>query len=335
MKRLWFVLAGLMVAAAQAAGPAQVGVNAGQGCEVTPTVGPWMILAASFTGPQARESALKWVEALRTRYRMPAYYFNFVDEERQKEKERVDQLRKEKQAYLAKMNLAPDTPIRIPTRRFEDQYAVLVGGYKNEEAARAELMRVKQLPPSSPPPSPPGKPIDPREITWGPGENPFVQAFIVPNPTIKREPPPENARRDPFLKTLNADETYNLLKCPKRYTLAVAQFRTAATTSIAPSKPAPKSSFLQKLGFGGDDSGGQSVTASAMSAHNLAEMLRNKLNFEAYVFHTRFASVVTIGSFDRPDEPALQALRDRLTRLKLDPIPLLSQFLPMDVDQYR
>jgi hypothetical protein len=334
MRRYWYVLAALVVAAVQGPGPAQVGANAGSAYEVTPAVGPWMILATSYTGPQARFLAVKLVEELRTRYKLPAYLFDFVNEERQKEKERIDKLRKQQQQYLEQMNLEPATPIRIRTRRFEDQYAVLVGGYKSEEAAKTELARVKTLKAAPPPRETPGTPIDPRQVAWGPGDgNPFAQAFIVPNPTVKREPPPDQNKPDPLLKKLNAGETYNLLKCPKRYTLAVAQFRTAATTTLQP-QPTPKTTLLQKLGLGGP-SGYESLSASAMSAHNLAEMLHTKLNFEAYVMHTRYASVVTVGSFDQPDDPGLEALRRRLGQLKLDPIPLLPQFLPMDINQYR
>ena len=48
--------------------------------------------------------------------------------------------------------------------------------------------------------------------------------------------------------------------------------------------------------------------AAAHSAHNLAEVLR-KMNIDAYVLHTRFASIVTVGAFDRADEPALQSMQ--------------------------
>ena len=40
------------------------------------------------------------------------------------------------------------------------------------------------------------------------------------------------------------------------------------------------------------------------------------LNLEAFVLHTRYASIVTIGQFDSPDDPALQATRRLLIGMK-------------------
>jgi hypothetical protein len=349
MKSLWFVLAGLAVVAVQGPGPAQFGGAASPGYEVTPGLGPWMILTTSYTGPAARDLATKMVDELRSRYNLPAFLFNFVDEERKKEQERVDKLRKQQEEYLAQMNLAPGTPIRIRTRRFEDQFAVLIGGYKDEETARKELVRVKQLPAAVARQSPAaaGAPKDngftaapgstganANQQVWTPNHvNPFAQSFVVPNPTIKREPAADRNQLDPGLKKFNAGESYSLLKCPKRFTLAVAQFRgaTVVESTVEPNN-GKSGGFLEKIGLGGAKPG-DSLAASAMNAHRLAEFFR-KLNFEAYVLHTRYASVVTVGAFDSPDDPQLNATKHRMEQIKLNPDPLLPQFLPMAVPRF-
>ena len=39
------------------------------------------------------------------------------------------------------------------------------------------------------------------------------------------------------------------------------------------------------------------------------------LNLEAFVLHTRSASLVTIGQFDGPEDPALLAMKRTLTKI--------------------
>jgi hypothetical protein len=350
MKRLWFVLAGLAVAAAQGAGPAPDTAGVTSGYEVTPALGPWMIMAYTYSGPEARSMALKLIEELRTNYKLPAYLFNYVDEERTKErervareKERIQKLLEEQKKYLDQMeNTMTIAPVHIRTRRFEDQYGVLIGGYQDEVTARQELKRMKTLKPPDPKRVPlaclgilnPHRPPDKaKETAW---LTPFAQAFVVPNPTVKRRSPLENPdKADPFLvkldlKKLNAEETYNLFKCPKRYTLALVQF---AGGTVFQSQRSESSPFLSKIGTAGGEPG-EALNAAAMNAHRVAEFLR-KLNLEAYVLHTRYASVVTVGGFDDPEEPALKAMQQKLAQIKLDPIPVLPQILPMDIDKYR
>ncbi len=343
MKRFWFALAGLAALAVQSPGPAQVANDPGRGYEVTPAAGPWLVLTTCYTGPQAKELARQLAEELRTTYKLPAYVFCY-DEDKKKEEERVNKLREQQLQYLRQMSQQTDpdvqihgqplaTRIHIRRQRFEDQCGVLVGGYADQDTAFRELKRMKQL-----------KPPDPHKValnaTWiaNPQKkgfevaylSPFNQAFVVRNPTVKAPPPEDRNKPDPFLKKLNENEQYNLLKCRKPWTLAVTQFRGPTTIQ---SDPGAGKSFLAKLGLGA--SSADALNATAVNAHNVAELLR-KLNFEAYVLHTRYASVVTVGGFDRPDDPQLQAARQRIQGLGLDrsPIPMLSPPLPMQIPQY-
>src|SRR5262249_25817790 len=139
---------------------------------VRPEAGPWMICTASYTGPEAAQLANKLVTEIRRDYKLPAYYFNRGAEERQKQKEEIDRIRK----------LSPEGRIRII--RIEDQFAVLVGGYKDMETARKELDRIKKLPPPKSVPqdsvgiSVPQKGVDRAFL------NPFQHSFVVRNPSV-------------------------------------------------------------------------------------------------------------------------------------------------------
>src|SRR5207245_6607079 len=98
-----------------------------------------------------------------------------------------------------------------------------------------------------------------------------------------------------LIRTLNADETYSLLKCPKKYTLAVKQI----SMPVQIQSKMTSSSLFDKFGWGGSKE-----DAAAVSAHNLAELLRKGriegLPIEAYVLHTKYCSYVTVGGFNSP-----------------------------------
>ena len=68
-------------------------------------------------------------------------------------------------------------------------------------------------------------------------------------------------------------------------------------------------------------------------AHKMTVALRAK-GYEAYEFHDRYASIVTVGSYDRPDDPRLRAMQQTLTT-RLRPlqaqVQLFPQPLPMPV----
>ncbi len=157
------------------------------------------------------------------------------------------------------------------------------------------------------------------------------QAFVQPlshgmpvrNPTL----PSEHASQAPtaedikLLRTLNEDEPYSLLRCPKKYTLAVRQF------SLGMEIQSKKSSntFMDKIGLGGLGGMASKDDPAAVSAHNLAELLSKArikgYKLETYVLHTKYCSYVCVGAFDRPDDQQLKWLQDELPQLnsQLDP----------------
>lgn len=302
---------------------------------VSPAQGPWMIFIETYIGEEAAALARQMVAELRGTYKLPAYVYNHAAEERRKEHERICDTLKKRHEYFKQNGITVNVPLRVRTVRIEDQYAVVVGnGYRDDSEAKRALDRIRGLPAP-----------DPRKVRlatkfYGEGEaegalgqfkrgeevyiNPFKRAFVGRNPTTKAERPLEWDKMDrAVLERLNRDEPLTLLKCPRPVTLIIKQLNTP--TVIQPKSGTSK--FLETLGFGGK---GERVDAAAQNAHNLAELLR-KMNVEAYVLHTRYSSIVTVGAFDRPDDPALQSMQHFIeTRLRphMQQVDLLAQPLP-------
>jgi len=157
--------------------------------------------------------------------------------------------------------------------------------------------------------------------------NPFPNSFVVPNPTVPQQRKTDT-KNDPFLKKLNAHESFTLLHCKKPWTLIVATYQGMHTIqpTAAPSK---LTSLFDNL-WG--SSTGELLEASGQNAHNLADAMR-KLGIEAYVLHTRWGSLVTVGGFDRSDDPRMeQAKRTLASNVQLGQhVQMLAQPVPMEV----
>lgn len=129
--------------------------------------------------------------------------------------------------------------------------------------------------------------------------NPLMSASDIKNKSV-----------DPLLKRLNSDMTHSLLKNKGRYTLRVATYKGSAITQVGNQVPEKAKSFFNKVM-------GDSLDASGQKAWELAEALRSARsagydrNFEAYVLHERFQSIVTVGSFDSPNDPRIAELANR------------------------
>src|SRR5262249_21306690 len=128
--------------------------------------------------------------------------------------------------------------------------------------------------------------------------NPFLRAFAVRNPTLKKGDSARDVQDLAMLQRLNADEGYSLLNCRKPFTLAVKQFQLPTVVESRGTPPG----FWQKLGLGGSSA---KQDPAKESARNLAEGLR-KRGWDSYVLHTRFTSIVTVGAYDGVNDPRLQ-----------------------------
>jgi hypothetical protein len=271
---------------------------------VTPAAGPWMLLAASYGGDSARAQAEELATELRTRYQLPAYVFNRTAEERRQEQERVAKLREEWRKRIEADHLPPDAMPHIRTVSFQDQYAVLVGGYKDAATARKELDKFRKLRPSDKLINNYAYVPDPKTgAVREEAVNPFLSAFVCHNPTIPVEKPkedPQQAMKN--LKRFNAGEPYSLLKCPKPFTLVVKAYKCEAKLEGR----GQSGSIMERMGMEREFAG--VLNANANQAHQVAEFLR-KFGFEAYVLHTEYNSYVTIGSFDGQDDPRLPRMQ--------------------------
>jgi hypothetical protein len=300
---------------------------------VTPEAGAWMVYIHSYEEAKGPSLARALAVELRENYRLPAFVWNYGDDERKAELERVRQEMERRRQALRQAGLSADVPMRVPHMKIRVQCAVLLGGYKDMESARRDVeQRIKKL-----------KPLDavrfklPDMFIIGPTDNghengqraavnPFLKAFPVRNPSLGKSGQP--AERDMLdlavLQRLNADESYSLLNCRKPWTLAVKQFQMPTVVESRATPPG----FWQKMGLGGSSA---TKDAAKMNAHNLAELLRNG-GWEAYVLHTRFASVVTVKGYDSKDDPRIVHDQEALYKLnqKMQNVPGLNlQLFPV------
>ncbi|MFZ9791936.1 MAG: hypothetical protein ACO3GX_12385 [Gemmataceae bacterium] len=292
---------------------------------LTPDAGTWVVCCASYTGADAPELSRQVAEVLRSRDRLPAFIFNHGEEEKKKQVAEFERWQK----------LNPTAKNSPKLTRINEQCAVLIGGFKDIDEARKGLEKIKKLAPPElklengkettdvinlyvPLPDKKGVEIRREKV------NPFSTSFVVKNPTVAL-PTSDNKKNDKFLKSLNADEQYSLFKNPKKYTLVVKEYNGSAVIQTSKSGP---SGFMEKL-FSGNKQG-EMLNAAALQAHETARVLR-KLDFDAFVLHTKNSSIVTVGAFDSKEDPNLQRVHKAVTSLKIQALDLYNNPLPMEV----
>lgn len=292
---------------------------------LTTDAGLWVICCASYSGNDAPELSRQVAEILRSRDRLPAYIFNHGEEEKRKQIAEYERWQK--------LNPNGQNPPKLT--RINEQCAVLIGGFKDIEDARKNLEKIKKL--RSPElklengkettdvinlyvPLPDKKGVEIRREKV----NPFMNSFVVKNPTASI-PVANSKKNDQFLKALNADEKFSLFKNPKKFTLVVKEYNGSAIIQTSKSGP---TSFMEKL-FSGNKQGDM-LNAAALQAHETARVLR-KLDFEAYVLHTRNSSVVTVGGFNSKEDPNLPKVAKAITSLKIQALDLYTNPLPLEI----
>jgi hypothetical protein len=126
---------------------------------------------------------------------------------------------------------------------------------------------------------------------------PMGSAFVTRNPMLPKDDF-KSPQVDRVVYEMNKDiepKQQSLLNCPGRYTVQVATFTGAVVMD---------QKKIRELENGQSQMDSR-LAEAASKAHLLAKALRLK-GFEAYEFHDRGASIVTVGSFDsagtrRPD----------------------------------
>ena len=238
--------------------------------------GNWFIMVKKFSGPDAALQAKRLTYELRAAYKMPAFVFKYDPD-----KMDMDAL----SAQLGK------------TKRFHYQtsraveYATLVGGFPTGEDPELQkvLDKIRKMQPKSLKDDPQSKTAaerfkmsaktDPQYAGYGP----LGGAIPVPNPLLPSEFFNHKGVVDPFVAKLNSDSKYSLLNNQKTYTVRIATFSGDSSMKKNNESFGNLETRLQYAG---------------LRAAALCEALRNQ-GVEAWEFHDRDCSFVTIGSFDQ------------------------------------
>ena len=254
--------------------------------------GPWMVLAASFSGAGAEQQAHDLVLELRGRYKLQAYvhkkHYDYTDE--------VEGLGWDKYGVQKKMR-------HVQSAEF-DAVAVMVGNYPSVDDSDAQeaLDEIKYATPEcldiSKNKSSTQRFAGLREFQkrfFSDKEKrqmgPMRMAFLTRNPLIPKEQF-ELGGLDKFVLSMNDGVQHSLLDCPGKYSVKIATFRGVVTQD-------PKT--IERFQSGAKLP--SKLAEAAEYAHQLTMALR-KMNIDAYEFHDRYESVVTVGSFDWVANPS-------------------------------
>lgn len=256
---------------------------------LTENQGPWMILAATFSGEGSEQQAHELVMELRKKFRIEAYTFSrHIDDTQPQAGLGLNK-------YGEPKRMKPANPVKY------DEVAVMVGNYPSVEDSRAQktLQTLKHAWPDA---------LNPKKLkstsqslgalreavrqinTKQKDKGPMRAAMICRNPLI----PDEYFRQgglDKLVLTMNQGVEFSLLDCPGRFSVRVATFRGQDTMIINEIELLNKSDKVT-----------DKLAAGAEKAHVLTHALR-QMGYEAYEFHDRHESIVTVGSFESVGDP--------------------------------
>ena len=251
--------------------------------ELTVEDGPWMILAANFAGENSRSRAERLVLEIRQNLKMPAFihheHFDFTG-------------KVSKRAELAENH-------RYANQYQYEAYAVLVGEYDTVEhpAIDKDLAAIKIAKPAV---FAETDALNPEIATDSPipalnavkklihrrtdkVKGPMAGAFVTRNPML-----PDDyfdaPQVDSFVRDLNSDKSFSLLECEGKFTVVVKTFEGFGK-------------FVSGHDQGNFEPSIERLDKIAADADKMVKELRSQ-GKEAYQFHDRNRSLVTIGSFD-------------------------------------
>ena len=264
----------------------RVEANPNKEYSLTQANGPWLIMAASFAGPTSEKDASSLVHELRRRFKLPAYthrqHYDFTGEVKGRG---VDKYGKPK-----KMKYRQDSEF--------DEIAVMVGDFPSvdDPSLQSTLKAIKYSQPTVLQLNKKGDNTSQRfaglrafqkKITGDPEKRrkgPMGQAFVTRNPLLPQEYFTPTGF-DSLVESMNSGVKYSLLECPSKFSVQVATFR--GNVIIDPKEVAA----IERSG-----KMTSKLMKAAERAHRLTEMLRER-GVEAYEFHDRHESIVTVGSF--------------------------------------
>lgn len=257
----------------------RVEAEKGKRYALTKEHGPWMIMVTSLGGDtkeqykRAREAADELVYELRKKG-LPAYtYEQDTEIERINTQDRFG--RDQRRVYAAQRGMIGILAGNYPTIDHADAQRTL----KLVKAMRPKVLEIPGLP------------------TSNKGQGPLYKAFLAPNPMLD---PEEIARRnrDPLLLKLNSGSEFSLADNKHKFSLVVASFYGKSAV-----KPNRFAEFEQNL------KGNTSLDSAGLESWQLMKTMRAQ-GIEAYVYHDRFRSIVTVGGFDSQDDPLIKKAYD-------------------------
>ncbi len=270
--------------------------------------GPWMIMACSFSGDGADKQAQELVYELRKRYKLPAYTFQGRFDLGEAQWLGVDKFgNPRKGTYVKYKEKYKDSEDKEKARHPEiTEVAVMVGNYQSPEDPEAQktLQKIKYAAPQCLEVKE-GKDTHQDLTGWrmlqkqvyeaiGSDKKklgPMSHAFVTTNPTLPANFfVPKNGVDDEIL-ALNRGVPHSLLECPGKFTVRVATFKGEVII---------KADQIRAIQNGKEMKG--RLAEAAKKADQLTKALRKK-GYEAYQFHDRYASIVTVGSFNSVGTP--------------------------------
>lgn len=307
----------------------------GKHYQLTSKHGPWMVMVTSFRnvhdrdlkteGMTAEQAAAELVYELREQG-IPAYTFS-------------------QDAVLGEIDtknrLGRDDHRIYAAQR--DMICVLAGNYDSIEDKEGQktLKRVKRFHPQFLKSTRSGAILRLDAAQRGP----LAGAFMTINPLLKPEDVVQRTV-DKETKYLNTGIQYPLVKTAGRYTVRVATFEGKSATPLGSSAFRDKESeFDANL----RKSERYNIVRAGEDAEQLAAYLRNKgrnvagadpVLYEAYVYHDKFQSIVTIGGFESPDDPRIRLIGQHYSPKLMPDLRLLAgrqrpgqPLTPDDVDK--
>jgi hypothetical protein len=255
--------------------------------KLTKENGPWMIMAISFSNDEAEEEARKLALELRRDFKLETY----IHEQEVNLEDKVTGLGVDEYGNPKQMKYLHGGNSR--------EVAVLVGNFNSfdDPEATKTLEKIRYLRPKSF-----GLSAPDRDETYSANHlrafyrrvtsnneqkkrGPLGKAFITRNPMLPADDVAKQSL-DPFVEDLNKGIQYSLLGNKGQYTVQIATYRGVASFN--------EKEFNESMLKNGDK---PKIDRAAENATLITATLR-KQGVEAYVFHDRHESIVTVGSFN-------------------------------------
>ncbi|MGO8690920.1 MAG: hypothetical protein ACLQLG_14960 [Thermoguttaceae bacterium] len=281
-------------------GMSRVEADAKKAYDLKEDNGPWLIMACSFSGPNAQQQAHDLALELRSRYKLEAFVHTadfklddpnggrdqnpFSHSPHWRYKKFKDHPEIEEIAVLVGNYPAidsPDAKKALQQIRYAQPECLRADDGKGTSRTLAALRTIQQN-------------IQNAMLPDGSEKKkrgPMGHAFVTTNPLLPADYYAPKKGIDPLILRMNKGVEHSLLDCPGKYTVQIAHFTGNVVINQREIEQINNGKPMKS-----------SLTQADEKAHALTVALRTK-GYEAYEFHDRFASIVTVGSFNSVGTP--------------------------------